>query len=127
MVGWVSLKTVIIMLLLSFLLLSSYFDTYINARRSKHWKEKGVSPSSSKGKTTRYHHHGHHGHSGHQHRQNLGPIASPNLDHAPEKHQPPSYPPFMQPEIFNVLDFGAQGDGDSDDTKVAAPSHFITV
>ncbi|CAL5338314.1 unnamed protein product [Camellia sinensis] len=89
----------------------SYIDT-CNARRGKHWRQSRASSASlykKKGKN----HHQHHGNNGKSKHKHSSPKAPP----VPEPNIPPSPPKQSPSTVFNVLDFGARGDGICDDTK----------
>lgn len=115
------------MVFIALLLCFSNFET-CNARRGKHWRHSRSSTSASlyskkKGKS--------HG-SNHHH----ATVPKPKTPSPPKKSKnpPPSASPppkkdFPAPPpekgynnghsaIFDVLDFGAKGDGNTDDTKV---------
>ncbi|KAJ0985862.1 hypothetical protein J5N97_004218 [Dioscorea zingiberensis] len=100
------LKAIVLLILFVLLVLCSTFDT-CNARRStRHWRARRSSSSSlaqkkgkAKGKGGSHHHGG-----------GGTPKQKPKPDIA--------YPPSSQvSSLFNVLDFGAKGDGMTDDTK----------
>lgn len=101
----VSLKGLGVLLLLVFLVSFSTFDS-CDGRRGKHRRQNKV-PSSSlakkkgKGKIGGGHQHGGGG--------QTSPTPSPGE----------GCPAAKQAATFDVLDFGAKGDGTSDDTKVA--------
>lgn len=125
-----SLRGFTYMLLIAILVWSSNFEGCI-ARRGKHWRQnRGVSASllKKKGKGNYGNGHNHHGGGG-----------SKQLPKTPPSHKgtpPPSTPSPQPPNgdtpstpppqtynggssaTFNVLDFGAKGDGSTDDTKV---------
>ncbi|KAF9604729.1 hypothetical protein IFM89_009525 [Coptis chinensis] len=110
-----SLKSFAFILLIAFLVWSSTFELCI-ARRGKHWrKSKTVSDSLSKKKVKS------HGSNHHQNnRGNSNPKSPPPSYTGPKKKNPT--PPAKgdngrNSAIFNVLKFGAKGDGNVDDTK----------
>lgn len=84
-------------------------------RKGKHWRRK--SPSSSlarkktRGKSGGGHNHGGGGGSG----GHTSPPPSSNQSPCPVTGSPNA----TKPAIFDVLDFGAKGDGVTEDTKVA--------
>ncbi|XP_054809647.1 polygalacturonase At1g48100 [Prosopis cineraria] len=133
------------MVLIGFLVWSSNFEACI-ARRGKHWRQnRDVSASlykKKKGYSNGNKHNNHHG--GGSHSKPKPPSSPLPPPHHPPK-APPRYkitpspstspPPFPKPKkgtpsasppkgynvghssIFNVLDFGAKGDGKADDTQ----------
>lgn len=130
-------RSLTFMLLIAFLVWSSNFEACI-ARRGRHWRHqnRGTSTSSSslynkkKGKNHGSSHH-------HQHKSGSKPKAPPHHKAAPPVAQPPpptNVKPVNEPApsppkskgynngghsaSFNVMDFGAKGDGSTDDTKV---------
>ncbi|OMO78245.1 Glycoside hydrolase, family 28 [Corchorus capsularis] len=126
-----SFKSLTFMFLIAFLVWSSSFETCI-ARRGRHWRQGRYAAASSlskkKGKS-----HGHHNsHNGGSktkppHKNAPSPPSPSPQPKAPsppkEKGSPPvpSLPPpynsGKQSAVFDVLDFGAKGDGQTDDTK----------
>ncbi|KAI4328278.1 hypothetical protein L6164_020645 [Bauhinia variegata] len=119
------------MLLIAFLIWSSNFETCI-ARRGKHWRQsRGISDSLYK-KKGKNHGNSHSHHGGGSKPKPPPHKSTPSPHKAPPSKSFPSPPPFPKPPkgnnppapsrgghstIFNVLDFGAKGDGSSDDTK----------
>nr|ABV25004.1 polygalacturonase 7 [Oncidium hybrid cultivar] len=102
-----SFKGYVLMLLLILLLLCYNFEV-CEARRGKHWKQRRIPDSSltkkkGKGKAGGGSHNNHHGGGGGG-GKNPAPMPSPS-------------PSSSHNSMFNVLDFGAKGDGVTDDTK----------
>lgn len=135
------------MLLIAFLIWSSNFECCI-ARRGKHWRHKSrtVSASLFKNKGKGYNGNGHKGHRGGGSNSKSKPKPPPPTHRStptppsPKKAPPPhkstpSSPPIPKPKvspsspppkayngvhstIFNVLDYGAKANNNTDDTKV---------
>ncbi|XP_077244148.1 polygalacturonase At1g48100-like [Tasmannia lanceolata] len=100
------LKSLSLILLILLVVMFSTFDS-CNARRGKHWRQKRASSDSlskKKGKN-----------SGNSHHHAGGSSHSPPTSPTP----PPSAPPPKGDgySTFDVLNFGAKGDGRTDDTK----------
>lgn len=128
------------MLLIAFLICSSNFESCI-ARRSKHWRQSSTVSASvfkKKGKTYGNSHKNHHS------KPKPPPThkSTPPLPKAPPHKAIPSPPPIPKSKvspstpppksyngehstIFNVLDYGAKGDGNTDDTKVTLFNFII--
>ncbi|KAK7250576.1 hypothetical protein RIF29_33095 [Crotalaria pallida] len=121
------------MFLISFLIWSSNFEACI-ARRGKHWRQNRAVTASLLKKNGKNGHNNQHGGGGAKSKASLLSHKSTQpLPKAPPQHKStPSSPtipppqedsPLTQPydggysTTFNVLDFGAKGDGSSDDTK----------
>jgi hypothetical protein len=124
------------MLLIAFLIWSCNFECCI-ARRGKHWRHTRSFSSSlfkKKGKSYNGNSHNKNHHSGGSKSKPKSPPLSPK---APPQHKsvPSTPPPISKPKyspsipppkgnngvhstFFNVLDYGAKGDGNTDDTKV---------
>ncbi|KAF5443140.1 hypothetical protein F2P56_035726 [Juglans regia] len=131
MMTGLSFRSLALVLLIAFILWSSNFET-CNARRGKHWRHSRTSAASlSKKKGKNYHSNGNHHYS-------TGGSSKPKppSQKAPSSRPPPPIPeepiPSSPPPpqkvyngggghtaatFFNVLDFGAKGDGSTDDTQ----------
>ncbi|CAN0923983.1 Polygalacturonase At1g48100 [Linum grandiflorum] len=120
------------MVLVAFLVWSASFDTCI-ARRGRHWRHnRGFSASLTK-KKVKSHGSSHHRNNHYKSPKKApspkapnSPIPTPPSPIKPPKHVPVASPEPPSPSIsrphkdsstFNVVEFGAKGDGKSDDTK----------
>ncbi|XVE92400.1 hypothetical protein REPUB_Repub01dG0094000 [Reevesia pubescens] len=136
----ISFRSLTFMFLIAFIVWSSSIETCI-ARRGKHWRQNRYAAAASLSKNKKGKSHGH----GHQnggsnpkpppHKTSPPTPSSPKPKAPPppkEKTPPspkpkedvPSNPPpqkgysnGQQSNVFDVLDFGAKGDGKTDDTK----------
>ncbi|XP_034700586.1 polygalacturonase At1g48100 [Vitis riparia] len=103
-----SFRRLAFMLLFAFLVWSSSTGT-CHARRGKHWRHSRAASASLSKKKAKSHGSGSHHHGG---SKSKSKAPSP-----PKQEVTPPPPEKKGPETFNVLDFGAKGDGDTDDTK----------
>lgn len=115
-------RSLTIILLILLLAWSSTFET-CDARRGKHWRHSRKFPTSLSQKKGKNHVSSHHHSSG----SNSKPKTPPPIAPAPPATKPkddnsPSPPAkghnYVAASTFHVLDFGAKGDGKTDDTKV---------
>lgn len=106
-----SSKSLTLVVFIAFLVWSSNFEACI-ARRGKHWRQnRDASASLSKKK-------GSHGGSKNHH-SGAPPSPLPPKPKEEIVQTPPKKGPSAgDSAIFNVLDFGAKGNGETDDTKV---------
>ncbi|KAJ6903933.1 hypothetical protein NC651_021178 [Populus alba x Populus x berolinensis] len=131
-----SFRSLAFMFFIVFLVWSASFDTCI-ARRGKHWRQRRSNPASLAKKKGKSHGNSHHQHHTGVPKPKAPPHKAPALpppapkEKAPKpKAPPPAFPPPAPKEkapkpsppqkgstTFNVLDFGAKGNGKSDDTK----------
>ncbi|KAK8360606.1 hypothetical protein V6Z12_A04G175900 [Gossypium hirsutum] len=127
----VGLRRLTFMFLVAFLVWSSSIETCI-ARKSKHWRQRRHAASVSLyKKKTKDHSHGHHNYHNGGTKTKPPPYKttppSPKVKAPPSpkpKVKVPSVPPpqkgygnGQQSKVFDVLHFGAKGDGKTDDTK----------
>ncbi|GAB2280475.1 hypothetical protein Dimus_015103 [Dionaea muscipula] len=122
--GGFSFRSLTFMLLITLLVLCSSFDTS-NARRGRHWRHRRPLTSSLYKQKEKNHHWNYH-HKGGKPKapyQKAPPLQAPQppSSPAPTVGFPPPLPekgPRTKiPVLFNVLDFGAHGQGTTDDTK----------
>lgn len=115
-----------------------------DARRGRHWRHKRHTLPSLAKKKGKVHGSSHHYQKGgakpkspppHKalpppQKAPSPPYKAPSPVPKPVKNAPPSPAPprkgygSNQPSVFNVIDFGAKGDGVADDTKVMSNSHL---
>ena len=113
-----SFRSLAFMLFIVFLVWSASFDTCI-ARRGKHWRQSRSNPASLAKKKGKSHGNSHHQHHSGVSKPKAPPHKAPALPPpAPKEKAPKPSPPQKGSTTFNVLDFGAKGNGKSDDTKV---------
>ncbi|KAE8023478.1 hypothetical protein FH972_009168 [Carpinus fangiana] len=109
------------MLLVAFLLWSSNFEA-CNARRGRHWRQRRGPSGSLAKKKGKNHGKGNYHHSGGS-KPKSPPHKAPSLpppkpkEDLPAPSPPPKGSNGGHSVTFNVLDFGAKGDGSSDDTQ----------
>ncbi|CAI8587585.1 unnamed protein product [Vicia faba] len=126
-----TLKTFTYMFLVTFLIWSSNFECCI-ARRGNHWRQTKTFSSSLFKKRAKSYNGNTHNKNHHNGGSNSKPKSPPLSPKSPPPHKNvPSSPPISKPKyspppksyngmhstFFNVLDYGAKGDGNTDDTK----------
>ncbi|CAN8294386.1 unnamed protein product [Cochlearia groenlandica] len=127
-------RSITMMILMAILVWSVTLETCI-ARKGRHWRHNNHrsssvvsgSLSSKKPKSHGNSHHTSHNNNHHKSKPKPKPkLKTPPKSHdnnsppvvsRPPKVQPPSLPPAKGSQVFNVMDFGAKGDGKCDDTK----------
>ncbi|KAK8529437.1 hypothetical protein V6N12_060219 [Hibiscus sabdariffa] len=120
----ISLKSITLMVLIALVVWCSSIETCI-ARRGKHWRQSRYAAAASLSKKQGASHgHGHRSYRNggskpkpppQSHKATPSPLPSPKPKEEVIPHKGYSYGP--QSSVFNVLDFGAKGDGETDDTK----------
>lgn len=113
-----SLAIILLILLLGW---SSTFET-CEARRGKHWRHSRNFPTSLSKKKGKNHVSSHHHSSGSKSKSKTPSPVTPEPPATKPKDDVPPSPPtkdhnYVAPATFHVLDFGAKGDGKTDDTK----------
>lgn len=106
-----TIRGLTLLLLVSLLIWSGTFGT-CNARRGKHWRQSRSSRTSMYKKKGKNH--------GSSHQHNHGSRSKPKIP--PPVAPVPPKKGHISAVIFDVLHFGAKGDGKTDDTKVTLTS-----
>jgi len=119
-----SFRSLAFMLFMAFLVWSSNFEA-CNARRGRHWRHSRATSASLAKKKGKNHGKGNYHHSGGS-KPKSPPSKAPSPPNPKPKEDLPSSPPQKGSNgghsvTFNVLDFGAKGDGSTVDTQVILP------
>lgn len=126
MKGVSGLRSLSLALIVAILVWSSSIDI-CNARKGRHWRQRTASTAASlskkKGKSGHHHGGGSSGHGKPSPPPALSPVPAPEPAPAP----PGSGPGDGYSNMFDVLNFGAKGDGTTDDTKVIIRSLFTMI
>jgi hypothetical protein len=115
-----SFRSLAFMLFMAFLVWSSNFEA-CNARRGRHWRHSRATSASLAKKKGKNHGKGNYHHSGGS-KPKSPPSKAPSPPNPKPKEDLPSSPPQKGSNgghsvTFNVLDFGAKGDGSTVDTQ----------
>lgn len=125
-------RSITFMLVIAFLVWSSSLEM-CNARRGKHWRHSRETSASLLKKKTKSHGRSHHNHHGGSKSPKAPSHKTPSLPPSPEPVEAtPPLPPQKgykggRSATFNVLDFGAKGDGSTDDTKVKLEAQLFAL
>lgn len=111
-----SFKSFTLTIVIAILVWSSFTHQTCIAKR--HWRS--TSTSFSRKKTAKNHHHNNNGHAKSKPKSPTTHKPPPSPSAPAPKYNVPSTPPGIDnAAIYNVLSFGAKGDGTTDDTKVS--------